>query len=158
MSGYFRMRRDLSLPIAPAPLPAGIILLPFSKETTNAARELMKRVYPEGLNDGGISFEGFWTWLTTDAEFDRDLMFFAARHGVVVGLCHCWRDNFVKDLAVDPSFRKSGLGSALLTTALLAYRGRKAASVDLKTDIGNATAQSLYRRLGFVIVERVDEP
>ncbi len=112
------MRRDLRAPIAPAPLPDGVALLPFTKDRVYEARELMKRVYPDGLNDGGISFEGFWSWLTTDSEFDPDLMFIAARDGAVVGFCHCWSGDFVKDLVVAPEFRRRGLGSALLTLAL----------------------------------------
>ena len=155
MPGYFRMRCDLTGPIAAAPLPQGTELLPFGKTIANEARELMRRVYPDGLNDGGISFEGFWAWLTTEPEYDAELMFAALRDGMVVGFCHCWRDAFVKDLVVAPEFRRRGLGSALLTMGLAAFARRDATFVDLKTDIENETAQSLYRRLGFEIVERV---
>jgi len=156
MPGYFRMRRDLRLPIAPAPLPEGITLLLFSKETAHAARELLKRIYPEGLGDNNIPFEGFRDWLTTDAEFDPSLMFIAAADEKVVGLCHCWSSAFIKDLAADPEFRQRGLGTALMTLALHAFKARGATSVDLKTDVENETAQSLYRRLGFEVVERVE--
>lgn len=156
MPGYFRMRRDLTAPIAPAPLPAGVTLVPFSKSVAIESRELMRRVYPGGLGDRGISFEGFWDWLTNDPEYDPALMFVATQDGVVVGFCHCWSVPFVKDLVVAPELRRRGLGSALLTLALEAFARRSAVSVDLKTDIENETAQSLYRRLGFVIVERVD--
>ena len=100
MPGYFRMRRDLTAPIDPLPLPKGIELVPFSKALSNESRELMMRVYPDGLNDGGISFEGFWTWLTNEPEYDPALMFVACQNGIVVGFCHCWRDDFVKDLVV----------------------------------------------------------
>ena len=157
MPGYFRMRRDLTAPIDPLPLPKGIELVPFSKALSNESRELMMRVYPDGLNDGGISFEGFWTWLTNEPEYDPALMFVACQNGIVVGFCHCWRDDFVKDLVVAPEFRRRGLGSALLTLALETFARRGATSVDLKTDVDNDKAQSLYRRLGFAIIERVDD-
>jgi ribosomal protein S18 acetylase RimI-like enzyme len=150
------MRRDLGAPVAVAPLPAGIVLVPYDKAIANESRELMKRVYPDGLNDGGISFEGFWHWLTTDPEYDPDLMFVATAGGAVVGFCHCWTGSFVKDLVVAPEFRRRGLGGALLTLALEEFRRRGASAVDLKTDIDNVTAQSLYRRLGFEVIERVD--
>jgi len=136
-------------------MPAGIDLAPFTKVTAYDSRELMKRVYADGLNDGGISFDGFWEWLTTDPEYDPTLMFVATIGEMVVGFCHCWSVPFVKDLVVDPQFRRRGLGSALLTLAMAAFAARGATSIDLKTDIENETAQSLYRRLGFVIVERV---
>ena len=151
---YIRMRRPLSLPIAPAPLPDGITLAPFTMETASASRTLMKRVYTD-LGDNDISFEGFWNWLTTDPEYDPQLMFVAAADGAVVGLCHCWNTGFIKDLVVAPEFRRRGLGTALLTIALSAFAHRGASSVDLKTDANNLTAQSLYRKLGFEIVERV---
>jgi hypothetical protein len=83
------MRRDLTAPIAPAPLLDGITLLPFTMDTARASRALLQRVYPEGLGDGGISFEGFWAWLTAEPAYDSHLMFVAAANGAVVGFCHC---------------------------------------------------------------------
>jgi ribosomal protein S18 acetylase RimI-like enzyme len=151
------MRRPLSLPIVPAALPDGITLAAFSVEAVRARRELMKRVYPGGLGDGNISFEGFWDWLTNDPEYDPTLMFVATANDAVIGFCHCWRDAFVKDLVVDAAFRQRGLGTALLTTALKAFAQRGAEFVDLKTDVDNLVAQWLYKRLGFVIVERLED-
>jgi ribosomal protein S18 acetylase RimI-like enzyme len=40
--------------------------------------------------------------------------------------------------------------------ALLACSAHGASSVELKTDVENVKAQSLYRRLGFEIVERAE--
>ena len=155
--GYFRMRRRLDgRPVEPTPLPDGVTMLPFTRDTAYAARELMRRAYDGDLNDGGISFDGWWTWLTTDAEYDFNLMWVAGdTNGNVVGFCHCWSGNFVKDLVVDADCRGRGLGTALLTRALAAFTTRGAAIVDLKTDLDNYTAHSLYKRLGFIIVEEV---
>lgn len=148
------MRRQLSLPIAPASLPSGITLIPFDETTGRACRALMNRVYAEGFGDP-VEFDIWWPWLTSDADYDAKLMFVAARDGAVVGLCHCWRGAFIKDVAVDRSMRGRGVGGALITEALLACRAFDAPFVDLKTDTDNLTAQSLYRRLGFEIVERI---
>lgn len=82
-------------------------------------------------------------------------MFVAMADGAVVGLCHCWSAAFVKDLAVDPDFQGRGLGAALLTTALDAFRTRGAPYVDLKTEADNIKAQSLYQRVGFVVIEHI---
>ncbi len=155
--GYFRMRRRLEgRPVEATPLPDGITLLPFTRETGYAARELMRRAYDGDLNDCNISFDGWWSWLTGDAEYDYSLMWVAGDgDGKVVGFCHCWRDRFVKDLVVDDAFRRRGLGGALLTRALATFQSRNADYVDLKTDLDNRTAQSLYKRLGFIIVEEV---
>jgi ribosomal protein S18 acetylase RimI-like enzyme len=82
-------------------------------------------------------------------------MFVAAVDGVVIGFCVCWTSAFVKDLVVDEAFRRRGIGAALLTRALAVFAARGATTVDLKTDTDNLKAQSLYRRLGFEIVERI---
>jgi ribosomal protein S18 acetylase RimI-like enzyme len=149
------MRRDLGKPIAPAELPAGLRLIPFDIDTARACRELMNRVYAEGFGDV-VDFESWWPWLTGDSDYDPRLMFVAARDGEVVGFCHCWTGAFIKDVVVDPSARGIGLGAALVTMVLLACKAQGAPSVDLKTDVENVKAQSLYRRLGFEIVERVE--
>jgi ribosomal protein S18 acetylase RimI-like enzyme len=154
-SPHIRMRRRLSLPIAPAPMPEGIVLVPFGRETARAGREVMRRAYDGDLGDRGISFDGYWQWLTTDAEFDPALVFIADYDGEVVGLCHCWTSDFVKDLVVDEPFRRRGLGAALLTLALQEFERRGSTSVDLKTGVDNVRAQSLYRRLGFEVVELI---
>lgn len=114
----------------------------------------MKRVYVD-LDDGGISFDGWWDWLTNDPGYDPDLIYIAAEAGEVVGFCVCWNSNYIKDLVVAPEVERRGIGAALLTTALAAFAARGATSVDLKTDVDNIKAQSLYRRLGFEIVERI---
>jgi ribosomal protein S18 acetylase RimI-like enzyme len=150
------MRRDLTLPIAPAPLPADFVLVPFTKAIANDCREAMRRAYNGELNDNAISFEGFWDWLTSNSEYDPDLVFVATARNDVAGFCMCWSKPYIKDLVVDEPWRRRGLGAALLTMAMNAFVARGAASVDLKTDVGNITAQSLYKRLGFTIVERID--
>jgi ribosomal protein S18 acetylase RimI-like enzyme len=148
------MRRQLAVPVADAPLPAGTLLRPFDFETARACRDLMNRVYAEGFGEP-VDFETWWPWLTGDADYDARLMFVATADGRVAGVCHCWSGAFIKDIVVAPSSRKRGLGAALVTMALLACKERDAPFVDLKTDVDNVKAQSLYRRLGFEIVERV---
>ena len=130
--------------------------MPFSMDAVRHAREVMRRAYMGDLGDNGISFGGFWTWLTTDPEFDPALVFIAAADERVVGFCHCWSKDFIKDLVVDKPFRRRGLGTALLTLALEEFARRGAPYVDLKTDVENIKAQSLYLRLGFEIVERAE--
>lgn len=153
---HFLMRRDLTAPVAPAPLPVGVSIVPFDKDIANESRELMRRVYQGELNDGGISFDGFWLWLTSKPEYDRDLVFVATANGAVVGFCLCWSTPYIKDLVVDEAWRRRGVGTVLLTHAMQAFVRRGATSVDLKTDVHNTTAQSLYKRLGFVVVERIE--
>ncbi len=148
------MRRDLTRPIAPAPLPPGISLPAFDETTARACRDLMNRVYAAGFGDPE-PFDVWWPQLTADDQYDPALMFVAADDGQIVGFCHCWTVPFIKDVVIDPTYRRRGLGAALLTSAMAASRQRGGTSIDLKTDVDNFAAQSLYRRLGFEIVERI---
>jgi ribosomal protein S18 acetylase RimI-like enzyme len=149
------MRRALNLPIPSASLPPGMSMVPFDELTGRACCELMNRVYGSAFGNEPEPFERWWPTLIADAEFDASLILVANAAGTVVGVCHCWAVPFIKDIAVDTSYQGRGLGSALLTTALQEFARRGAAFVDLKTDVDNIKAQSLYRRLGFEIVERV---
>lgn len=73
----------------------------------------------------------------------------------VAGLLTIWRpEPFIHYLVVDRAFRNRGIGSALLAFAV-ARLGRP---VDLKCDIHNRPAQSLYEKHGWRIVERVMGP
>jgi ribosomal protein S18 acetylase RimI-like enzyme len=148
------MRRPLDAPIAPAALPADVRLVPFDITTARPCRDLMNRIYAEGFGDIR-DFDEWWSWVTSDADYDPRFMFVAARGDDIVGLCHCWTGAFIKDVVVDRSLRGRGLGAALVTLALLACKQIDAPFVDLKTDVDNTKAQSLYRRLGFEIVERI---
>lgn len=114
----------------------------------------MNRVYAEGFGEV-VDFDIWWPWLIGDADYSAELMFVACTDGEVVGFCHCWTGAFIKDVAVDRAFRGRGIARALVSMALTVCRGRAAPFVDLKTDVDNVKAQSLYRRLGFEIVERV---
>ena len=151
---YFRMRRRLDGRVVEVtPLPSGLTLLPFTEETAKGSCALMTRVHVDG--PGEIPFFAHWFGITMDEEYDPELVFLAADGDEVVGFCQCWTGNFIKDLAVDQTWRRRGLGTALLTRALSAFQSRGADYVDLKTDLDNKTAQSLYKRLGFIIVEEV---
>jgi ribosomal protein S18 acetylase RimI-like enzyme len=148
------MRRMLDAPIEDAPLPAGVSLRPFDFETARACRQLMNRVYADGFGDPRV-FGEWWQWVTTDADYAAGLMFVAVADDEVIGFCHCWTGAFIKDIVVDRRLRGRGIAAALLTLALVACRRRGAPFVDLKTDVDNRKAQSVYRRLGFEVVERV---
>src|SRR4051812_7930137 len=104
------MRRDLSVPIAPIPMPAGVAVRMFDASTALGCHALLDAAY-----DDQIGFDDWHAWLTGDAEYDATAMWVAKESGKVVGFCHCWREPFVKDLVVDNVWRKHGLGGALLT-------------------------------------------
>ena len=126
-------------------------ILLLRKDLASAVARLETRKKPQAF----LNVEAFQA-LESDSEYDPSLCFVAVGAGKVVGFCHGWRMPFIKDLVVAPAWRGRGLARALVTLALETFKARGAASVDLKTDIDNEKAQSLYRRLRFVVVERVD--
>jgi ribosomal protein S18 acetylase RimI-like enzyme len=149
--GYYRMRRDLGLPVAAVPMPPGVIIEEFNAGQASACRDLMNRAYGEVGNEP-VPVGAWYNAMVGDSEYDPALIWVAKASDAIVGFCQCWRLPFIKDLVVDRGWRRRGVGAAMLTHALTAFVGRRATSIDLKTDIGNVKAQSLYRQLGFVVV------
>ena len=98
------------------------------------------------------------TWLpelTGDAEFAAELCFLAEADQVLAGAALCWTSAFVKDLVVDPSWRRRGLGESLLRHVFATFAARASGAVELKVEATNAGAIRLYERVGMRVVERL---
>ena len=94
-------------------------------------------------------FARWHPWMTNDPSFDAGVWFLAEAAELLAGVCLCWREGWVKDLAVAPSFRGHGVGEALLRHALTVFHDRGLATVGLKVDADNPTgAVRLYERVG----------
>ncbi|OTA40631.1 MAG: ribosomal-protein-alanine N-acetyltransferase RimI, partial [Symbiobacterium thermophilum] len=66
------------------------------------------------------------------------------------GMHVLWEMAHVTNVAVHPEFRGRGVGERLMRELIrIAYR-RGAARMTLEVRVGNAPAQALYRKLGFV--------
>jgi ribosomal-protein-alanine N-acetyltransferase len=63
----------------------------------------------------------------------------------------------VKDLAVHPQRRNEGVGSTLLSRALMVLSQAGVVSVKLEVREGNEAARGLYEEFGFEPVHRVSE-
>lgn len=140
-------------PAGPA-WPDGIRVATFRPEDAPALHALLEH----GYRRGGGSVDRFEAWLpamTGDAEFDPSLWFLAWEEDRPAGAALCWTSAFVKDLVVHESWRRHGLGEALLRRVLAEFAARGAATVELKVHAANTGAVRLYERLGFVVVERI---
>ncbi len=62
----------------------------------------------------------------------------------------------LNDLYVDSSFRKQGIGEALLRKAIAFAKSENATYVKLETAEDNYTAQSLYEAIGFIKLSLID--
>jgi GNAT superfamily N-acetyltransferase len=65
--------------------------------------------------------------MTADQEYDPALWILAEQEAILVGAILCWTSGFVKDLVVDESWRRRGLGEVLLRYALATFAGRGSA-------------------------------
>jgi ribosomal protein S18 acetylase RimI-like enzyme len=134
--------------------PNGTRVRTFMPADAPALHALLER----GYRNGGGSVEPFGTWLpqmTSDEEFDPELWFLAESDEMLVGAVLCWTSAFVKDVVVHESWRRRGLGEALMRHAFRVLATRGAEAVDLKVEASNAGAVALYERVGMRVVEQI---
>jgi ribosomal protein S18 acetylase RimI-like enzyme len=134
--------------------PEGVRVRTWRDEDAESLHALLVHSY----RHGGGSVAPFETWLpqmTSDAEFDPEVWFVAESEAVLVGAALCWSSAFVKDLVVHESWRRRGLGEALLLHVLRVFAARGAAAVELKVQAGNRPAVRLYERVGMRVAERL---
>ena len=105
------------------------------------------------------SFSNPWTREMYVSELEnRGVSFcFLARdeQGTVVGFCSFWRvmdELHINNLAVLPSVRRSGIGSALLTRVLEEGAAMGARWATLEVRQSNDPARLLYERFGFTTI------
>ena len=151
----WRMRVELdSAPLDEPIWPDGVRVRTFTPADAAALHALLA----QGYRNGGGSVEAFDTWLpqmTTDEEFDPSLWFLAESGPTLAGAVLCWTSAFVKDVVVHESWRRRGVGEALMRHAFRAFAARGAEAVDLKVQASNAGAAALYERVGMRVVERL---
>lgn len=138
------------------PQPTGVRVRTFSPPDAPPLHALLEH----GYRKGGVSVAPFETWLprmTTDEEFEPELWFLAESEGGLVGAVLCWNSGFVKDVVVHETWRRRGLGEALLRHALEVFADRGVTAVELRVHATNRNAVALYERLGMRVVERLEE-
>jgi ribosomal protein S18 acetylase RimI-like enzyme len=92
--------------------------------------------------------------------YQSDLWFLALNGEEVVGTCLCfpYEDlGWVRQLAVAESFRKRGLGTALLQHSFRAFKQRGFRKVGLAVESSNENAYRLYERAGMYKAIHLDE-
>jgi mycothiol synthase len=143
-----RMQKDLSAG-APAPAwPEGVAVRTYTDADAAAVHELLVEAFA-GSSEEVPPFARWHPWMTNDPGYDPDVWFLAEAGAELAGVCLCWREGWVKDLAVRPSWRGRGLGEALLRAAFAEFDRRGLETVGLKVDSDNPTgAVRLYERAG----------
>jgi ribosomal protein S18 acetylase RimI-like enzyme len=151
-----RMRIDLRSEIPRPAWPEGSDVRAFHSSDATRLHALLEHGYRNGVG----SVDAFDVWLpalTGDSEFDPELCFLVEAGDELVAAQICWTSAFVKDLVVHETWRRHGLGEALLRHAFRTFQERGASSVDLKVQAQNAPAIRLYERVGMRTVERLSD-
>ena len=148
--GYLLMRRPLSEP-APLPvLPEGCELVPLAAADAGHIHSLLQFSYAPGYGSVRPDALEWWEALVSDSEFDRNLAFVVKSGERVIGFCLVWTSSFIKDIVVDGSYRRRGIGSALLP--VLIERCTAAGFRQMIAVIGdsaNAASIGLHAKFGF---------
>ena len=103
----------------------------------------------QSFSDRSWKRNDFFKFETIVAETQGKIAGFLVSRQSFAGDADSFPEREILNLAVSPSFRRLGIGSALLTEEL-----RAQADVVLEVRASNLGAQALYRRFGFTEVGR----
>jgi mycothiol synthase len=160
---FNEMVRDLSTPVPPPSLPDGLRVVPFRPDLDEAVRHAHNEAFSEHW--GSVERDkAIWDqWYTGSRAFQPQVSFVVMDGSEVAAylLSYFWaadaeatgvREAWVGQLGTRAPWRGRGLGSALLQTALAAYRDAGYPRAALAVDTDNVTgALRLYERHGFVV-------
>jgi ribosomal protein S18 acetylase RimI-like enzyme len=137
--------------------PESVSVRTFEEHDAPTVKRLLDEAYAGEPGYVPPTFASWRRFMLGDPSYDPSVWFLAVAGDAIVATALSWKEGFVKDLAVSPSWRRRGLGRALMLQTLAEFRRRGIPRVTLKTDSTNPTnAARLYERLGMEI-ERTDE-
>ncbi len=147
--------------LAQPQVPSGVEIRPYIQgRDDESALEAMNEAFAEDWEFVPLTRER-WDQMISSSVFPEGLSVVGVEGEEVVGICLVAvmegrsrqlgrKDGFINDLCVRPAYRRRGLGTALLLTALhaLSEAGMESASLDTDTDNPNK-AMRLYEKVGF---------
>lgn len=157
---HFQMRIRLDGP-PPAPIwPAGVAVRSAVPEQDGRA---IHRLVEAAFTRPGRTATTFEEWkglMMRDDILDPDLWFLAVAQEHVVGACLSFaypEEGWVRQLAVAETWRRKGIGTALLRHAFGVFYGRGYDRAGLAVDSENHDAYALYQQVGMHRVRQHDE-
>lgn len=127
-----------------------------SKTEGNVRIRMMDLIDMDGvLEVENRSFSAPWTREAFYQEIVKNQFayyFIASIGGKIVGYCGLWvvvENANITNIAVDPDYRKQGIGEALMQGAVDMARMLGAEKLSLEVRVSNEGAQHLYRKFGF---------
>ena len=143
---------DMVVPVWPQSV-ALATFRPDAPEMIAALHALLSTSY-EAVGDHVLPLTAWWQALSADEEYESALIFpVMSGQGELIAFAHCWNSGFIKDIVVQPSWRRQGVAEALLLHCFQVFYARGAGKICLKVEQNNPFgAERLYRRLGMVDV------
>ncbi|MEJ7728864.1 MAG: GNAT family N-acetyltransferase [Polyangiaceae bacterium] len=151
-----RMRRPMDLAIPPAAWPQAVTLRPYrGAEDDEPWAELANACFARDTVAVQLTAQSMEE-MRDDPGFE---MRAAERDGRMIGFC--WVNQggpelgVLQGLGVDANHRRGGVARALVVEALQLLAAQACTRVELTTEVDNEAAITLYRSLGFSIVEEI---
>lgn len=158
---HWDMEIDMTEPPAAPQWPQSITLRPFvTGQDDFIVYELDEEAFSDHWGHMPTPFEQWKHWTVNRPGFDPSLWFLAFDGNTLAGIAQCRYENedgWVGTLAVRRSYRRLGLGMALLQHAFGEFYRRGTRKVGLGVDAQNLTgATRLYQRAGMHIARQAD--
>jgi mycothiol synthase len=151
----YRMEIDLAGDERKPVWPDGTSLRTVTDDDERLVYDLVKEVWRDTSDPMDESFEDWAHWTTKTAAYDPSLWFLALGGDEVAGFSLCRQDQndpdagYVATLGVRRSWRRKGLGEALLLHSFGEFRRRGYSRATLGVDASSPTgATRLYERAG----------
>jgi len=156
------MLRDLSAPLPPVAVPAGVQITGYAPEMTEHARLIRNESFRDHWGSAEISAES-WAHSLAHGAFRPGLSFLAYEGPEPLGLLFSHeydayrartgrREVYIALVGTRAAGRKRGIATALLATALSAARAEGYDQASLGVDADSLTgAVRLYERVGFTV-------
>lgn len=158
----FNMQAKFDAPPAPVKLPDGITIRnPIPGKDDRKIYEVIQSAF-ERPGRTAPSFEDWKDFMLRPDIFKPELWFLAIKGEELVGACLSYEysnsvQGWVRQLGVLESFRRTGLGSALLQYAFIEFYKRGFKKVGLAVESANLRAIRFYENVGMQQIRRIDE-
>ena len=155
------MRYDLSLALPHVASLPFVSYLTWTDQSVHAFFTASEAAFRERPGFPGWREEEWVRGASEDPDFRPDLSFLAVAEGQAVGFVTNaayegagGRTGYIDQVGVHPQWRSQGLGAALVTRSLQAWRKEEKEAVILHVNVNNPRAIGLFRHLGFIVVGR----
>ena len=159
----YTMEIDLGDTIATPAWPEGIRVRTIRDGEARPVWEVHEETFADTWEYPGVSFEEWKHWMIDGPMFAPDLWFLALAGDEIAGICLCRVSDrepdlgWVQMLGVRRTWRRRGLGRALLQHAFSEFGARGFGRVGLGVDAESLTgADRLYETAGMRVVRRRD--